>query len=282
MWRIALALVVLLTACSGGDKKVIDVLRGVEITARVATIVVNSDTLIVSDVVSVEGDDQPSLTHYTCDGQRCTRAAQTDTPLIEPLRALAELSAVDPNTNYREIGKHRGVDLAQYSVTSTQNGVEWTFANYGAWLTHSAFETTIGNAMRTGGIVLNTAYSVSFGDDTGTNPEGEGEGVWRGVMLGNTRHGPIQALRGDATLRFTFATDKLAVEFSNIRNLATDAPHSDMSFSNIDVADGAFEFQSPAGRLAGHVAGRFYGPEHAEVGGVFTYPTALGAFGAKK
>ena len=277
MWRIALALVVLLTACSGGDKKVIDVLRGVEITARVSTIVLQSDTLIVSDVLSVEGDDQPSLTQYACDGRRCTREAQTGTPLIEPLRELADLS-IDPNTNYREIGKHRGVDLAQYSVTSTQNGVEWTFANYGAWLTHSAFETTIGNATRTGGIVLNTAYSVSFGDDTGTNPEGEGEGVWRGVMLGNTRHGPIQALRGDATLRFTFATDKLAVQFSNIRNLATNAQHPDMKWPDFDVADGAFEFQNPAG----HVVGRFYGPEHAEVGGVFTHPTALGAFGAKK
>ena len=282
MWRIALALVVLLTACSGGDKKVIDVLRGVEISARVGSIVVESDTLIVSDVLSVEGDDEPSLTQYACDGRRCTREAQTGTPLIEPLRALAELSPVDPNTNYREIGKHRGVDLAQYSVTSTQNGVEWTFANYGAWLTHSAFETTIGNATRTGGIVLNTAYSVSFGNDTGTNPEGEGEGVWTGVMLGNTRSGSIQALRGDATLRFTFATDKLAVQFSNIRNLATDAQYPDIKWPDFDVADGAFEYQSPGGRTNGHVVGRFYGPEHAEVGGVFTHPSALGAFGAKK
>ncbi len=279
MWRIALALVILLTACGGDDKKVGDILRGVEITSRVGNIILQSDTLIVSDVFSVAGDNEPSLTQYNCDGQSCKRETPSE-PLIEPLLSLGDFPT-DPRTDYTGIRKHREVDLAEYSVTSTHDGIEWTFAHYGAWLTHSAFETTIGSATKAEGMDLSTAYSVSFGNDTGTNPGGDG--VWEGVMLGNTRHGPAQALRGDATVRFTFATNKLVVDFSNIVNLATDAPHPKMEWTGIDgtgigVSDGAFTFQKDQY----NIAGRFYGVDHAEVGGVFTHPTALGAFGAKK
>lgn len=275
MWRIALALVVLLAACGkDSGSTVSEVLQGVEIASRLGNVVVQSDTLIVSDVFSVEGDDAPSLAQYTCDGGTCTREAQTGTPLIEPLLDLTDLST-DPRTEYMDIREHRGVDLARYSVTSNHDGAEWTFTHYGAWLTHSAFETTIGSATNTDGIDLGTAWSVSFGKDTGTNPAGDG--VWEGVMLGNTRHGPVHPLRGDATIRFTFATSKLAVDFSNIRNLATDGSHPDMEWTGIDVSDGAFEL-----RNIGHIAGRFYGADHAEVGGVFTHPTAVGAFGARK
>ncbi len=278
MWRIALAFVVLLAACgkdSGSTTS--EILRGVEIAGRLGNIVLESDTLIKSDVFSVKGDDEPSLVQYACDGLNCTEEARTGIPLTDTLLTLDELPT-DPRTEYTDIHEHRGVDLARYSVTSTHDEVEWTFTHYGAWLTHSAFETTIGSATNAEGIDLSTAYSVSFGDETGTNPAGDG--VWEGVMLGNTRHGSVQPLRGDATIRFTFATDttsKLAVDFSNIRNLATDDEHPGMSWSDIDVSDGAFEL-----RNIGHIAGRFYGDDHAEVGGVFTHPTALGAFGARK
>ena len=52
-----------------------------------------------------------------------------------------------------------------------------------------------------------------------------------------------------------------------------------MKWSGLDVANGAFERRND---VLGHIAGKFYGLGHAEVGGVFTHPSAMGAFGAKK
>ena len=287
MRRIALALVVLLGACSseGTARKVSEILEGINVVGRVSTIVLQSDTLIVGDVFSVEGDIVPSLTQYRCDGQSCRRDSQIGTPLIEPLLALANLST-DPRTDYMNPAQHQGVDLAQYSVTSNRNDVAWTFNNYGAWLTHSGFETSIGNATKAGGIELQAAYSLSFGNDTGTNPDGTA--TWTGVVIGNTRHGQIQPLRGDANIEFNLGTDpdleldavgSLDVRFVNIKNPNdTGYEHPDMPWPPVSVfADGTFIFQGN-----GRIAGSFYGADHAEVGGVFTHPTAFGAFGAKK
>ncbi len=280
MWRIALAFVVLLAACGkDSGSTVSDILQGVEITSKVGRILVESDTLIVSDVLSVEGNEDPSITEYTCGGQSCDSVSETK-PLFAPPSSLDKLS-VDTDIEYTEISELKGVDLARYSVTSTNDVGEWTFTHYGAWLDHSAFETTIGSATTTDEIDLSTAYSLSFGDATGKSPAGDG--MWEGVMLGNTRNRSIEPLRGNATVSFTFETGELDVKFTDIMNLETNSLHADIiKWPAISVnEDGEFEWRSVADGV-GHIAGRFYGPDHAEVGGVFTWPTALGAFGAKK
>ena len=47
---------------------------------------------------------------------------------------------------------------------------------------------------------------------------------------------------------------------------------------NLQVGtDGRFHQLTPTREIHG----RFYGPGHAEVGGIFTHPEAVGAFGAK-
>lgn len=285
MWRIALVLVVLLAACSekgGGGGSTRELLQRVEVAARVSGIVLDSDTLILSDVISVDGDDPPSLTNYRCIGQSCTRLNQNDDPLIDPLvQTVVELvNFTEPEANYSEISEHRGVGLSENSFNRTVSGDRWSFTNYGAWLNHAAFNTIISTAT-VRGIPLQTAYNISFGNDTGTNPVAEGV-VWTGVMLGNTRHTSqqptIRALRGDATVSFALATDTLDVKFNNVIYLDTAESFPDMNWFDIDVADGAFERRN----IAGHIAGEFYGPDHSEVGGVFTHPSAMGAFGAKK
>lgn len=280
MWRIALALVVFLAACAKDDgSNVIKILQGADIVARVSGIVLQSDTLIVSDVFSVDGG-KTTLTQYDCTGQRCTRSPIGSAPLIEPLQALARLT-VDPRTTYTNPGKHRGVDVAQYSLTSS----DWTFSNYGAWLTYSGLETSIGNATGAGGTNLQSAYSMSFGKHTGTSPSGNAR--WTGVMIGNTRHGQIEPIRGDANIAFTLgenpaleanAVGSLDVRFVNIKNPDTGTAHPDMLWPPVSVlANGSFSFEGN-----GQLAGKFYGPDHGEVGGVFNHPTALGAFGARK
>lgn len=284
MWRIALVLVVLLAACSkdtgGGDSATIgDILEDVTVVSQLSNVIFQADTLILSDSISVRGENLPSLTQYTCDSDGCMKTNQADDTVIEPLvTEISDLSDLlaDPRTTFSERDRRRGVGLAQHAVTATdENGAVWSFRNYAAWLGHSAFDNAIGTA-DVDGITLQAAYNVSFGAATGTNPKGSAQ--WVGVMLGNTRHGDVQALRGNATIDFDFTKDELDVAFTNIVNLDTNASQPAIVWPTItNVANGAFEFQGN-----GHIVGRFYGPDHAEVGGVFTYPTAVGAFGAGK
>ena len=278
MWRMALALVVLLTACSEGDKKrVLEVLDHVDAVGGVAKVLAKSDTLIVSDVLSVEGT--PSLTQYQCitATNTCTRTGRA--PLFEPTDALSELVGVTANSDVArsDIRKYKGIDLAEYSVTATRQGINWTTSHYGAWLDHSAFETTIAAGTKSDSTKVLAAYNLSFGDRAGTSPEGNAR--WEGMMLGHTRgQAAVHPLQGDAIIDFDLTTVTVDVSFSNIKNLTTDADFPAATFSDVAVTNGAFTSRTATAQVAGH----FYGPAHEEVGGVFTYPTALGAFGARK
>ena len=277
MWRAALALVVLLIGCSGADKKtVLEVLKHVDVVAEVTKVATIADTLIVSDVLSVEGAGEPSIAEYECAGSSCTRSSGQ--PLFDPISTVAQLTAAvaDPRNERSDIRKYRRIGLAEYNAARIRQGVAWTFSHYGAWLDYSAFETSIASGVRDGNLELATAYSLSFGKRTGTDPAGDA--TWEGVMLGHTRHGAVHPLQGDATLDFELETMTIDVYFSNIENVETGNEAPNMQFSDIPVSNGGFTTRTETA----HIAGRFFGPEHQEVGGVFTYPTALGAFGGRK
>lgn len=277
MWRLALALVVLLTAaCSEGDKKrVLEVLEHEEVVGGIARVLAKSDTLMVSDVLSVEGT--PSLTQYQCitATNTCTR---TGVPLFDPADTLQQLVTVtaNPDVERSDVRQYNGIDLAEYSVTRTRQGTEWTTSHYGAWLDYSAFETTIARGIKPDNVNVLAAYNLSFGQRTGTAPQGNA--TWEGIMLGHTRGQDVDALQGDATIDFELNAMTVDVSFSNITNQETGADQPGVEFSDIPVSNGAFTNRT----ATAHIAGRFYGPAHEEVGGVFTYPTALGAFGARQ
>ena len=122
-------------------------------------------------------------------------------------------------------------------------------------------------------------YSQSVGNDSGTRPSGSA--TWRGIMVGGTGDiaGDIDVIQGDATVTYDIRRDDLDVYFTNVYNLDTRARFMDLRWSDLSVdADGSF-YQLTATR---EIHGRFYGPSHAEVGGIFTHPEAIGAFGAKR
>ena len=282
MWRAALALVVLLTACSEADKtKALEVLGHVDVVAGIALVGSRSDTLMVSDVLSVEGTERHPLTEYQCitDTNTCTR---TGVPLFEPANALVDLGrvTVNPDIERSDIRRYKGVGLAEYSATETRGGVQWTTSHYGAWLDYSAFETTIASGEKPGDLSVLVAYNLSFGKRTVTAPQGNA--TWEGVMLGHTAgHGGVHPLQGDVILNFGFDAMTIDVFFTNIENLTTKDDHPKIQFDAVPVSNGAFTNRT----ATAHIAGRFYGPDddpHEEVGGVFTYLTALGAFGARK
>ena len=93
----------------------------------VAKVIARSDTLMVSDVLSIRGQEEPSLTEYQCitATNTCTR---TGVPLFEPEGSLGDLVRVtaNPNIERSDVRKYKGIDLAEYSATATRQGVQWT------------------------------------------------------------------------------------------------------------------------------------------------------------
>ena len=87
--------------------------------------------------------------------------------------------------------------------------------------------------------------------------------------------------------------------FESIRDLRTGDPLTVSGFpvdsvgwEDIDLTDGSFDrlengdkdpddFSNPL-ELRNRIAGKFYGPGHEEVGGIFEYATVAGSFGAER
>ena len=132
---------------------------------------------------------------------------------------------------------------------------------WGRWLEHSVFA------------IVDDAVAVSFGDFPGTNPTATGGGVWTGAMVGiDTR--TAQRIDGDATLRIDdFARPAVNVALTGITD-AEGRARSAVRWDDVPLADGTFR--------ADGIEGRFYGPDHREVGGHFARDPLLGAFGGSR
>ena len=157
--------------------------------------------------------------------------------------------------------------------------------SYGAWMEHSFFLV-----MQTMGLdPLDDYISVhpdilSIGAASGTNPA-RGSATWTGIMVGVDEDFAGRGISrfvddedwnvygGTATLALTsFENPMVDVRFTEITNVATERRLRDVTWRGLPVTDGGFE--------GAGILGRFYGPHHEEVGGVFQFSTINGAFGA--
>ena len=110
-------------------------------------------------------------------------------------------------------------------------------------------------------------------------------------------------MQGDATLTYTSSNMEIGADFTNIKDLDRNASHSvsQVRFDDVSVdTDGSYgegitpsrvtgerdassgEEMLPAGANNDYIRGWFFGPNHAETGGVFEKEGIIGAFGAKK
>ena len=81
-------------------------------------------------------------------------------------------------------------------------------------------------------------------------------------------------VRGDARVTADFADMDLDVALTGIAGVESGDTYDDMTWEGVAMRDGAFE--TPA------LSGRFFGPGHEEVGGVFDRDGIVGAFGARR
>ena len=174
------------------------------------------------------------------------------------------------------IGSNYGITIMSQATESA--GTEFT--SLGAWMDHSAFavqteQTTVE------GIRVSVRYGLAGGDLTGAALTGGA--TWLGIMVGtpSTASNRGARLTGTAALNYDFASSGLDVAFSGIKNIDRGRAHTTeiVMFNDIIIdRDGTFE----AGLTGNRIQGGFYGPDHAEVTGIFEQSNIVGAFGAKK
>ena len=101
-------------------------------------------------------------------------------------------------------------------------------------------------------------------------------------MLGGTLGGGGDALQGDARIVYDLGHNALDAAFTDTYNLDTLQKRvvPEIRWSGVSVNSGRSFRQAVSS--GNSIVGRFYGPGHAEVGGVFHHATAIGAFGATR
>ena len=243
----------------------------------------SADSFLLSDVVAGTPIG-PVRGQTSCSGAECTSSlAGAGISISLSLSDLTYTDAdTDTDTEYQAVATRRGVSLAQGRGSSRIGGIPVERFGYGGWLDHSYFISesgTVSGAHPLQGARLE--YSFSVGNAAGTNPAAGG-GSWTGVMAGVDTGGEAtkgNRIQGDAEIAIEdFDDPKAGVRFTGIHDLVTGDARPDMIWSEIPLTAGSFM----TGSDGDSIAGRFYGPNHEEVGGVFDRNDVIGAFGAKR
>ena len=249
--------------------------------SEVSTIWRSSDSLLMTDVFLAH----PSLPQWDriqtlCVSGRC-QAYYSGYRLVDI--SLLDFELSDPTDDHRFFTSIGRIKMANVRGSNEEAGVATDFKNLGGWLEYSAFAVEV-NSLVSGvredlrGTVFGGAYSL--GDATGTTPA-FGNATWTGTMVGGDTS--LTANRGnrimsDASLTFDLSREDIDVTFTNIRDIDAGRPHGHITWQNIPVTSGSFS----TGFIGNSIDGRFYGPNHEEVGGIFERNQIAGAFGAKR
>ena len=211
-----------------------------------------------------------TITHMTASNSVATSTGYDTVsgPVAEPLRDIGE-------TTYKQKASRNGVVLA--AGRHPDDGAT-DFTGFAGWMEHSFFLLAIEDRQNH---VRSDIYSG--GSAIGTNPT-SGGASWKGVMFGvdgsTAKRGHV--LRGDAEITITGFEDlRTIVAFTNLYDLNTAIRRPDIRWSDLRTNDGVFRSDCSVSP-SNCIEGRFYGPEHEEVGGVFLHNHILGAFGAKR
>lgn len=121
----------------------------------------------------------------------------------------------------------------------------------------------------------------SFGLPAGTNPSA-GVLSWSGTVIGadvSESESRGHTILGDVDLSIAdILNPRVEIAFTNLFDFDANAPRSSMTWSDVEVNDGAFVVDDEESRLEG----TFFGDAHQEVGGVFERDGIRGAYGAQR
>jgi hypothetical protein len=251
------------------------------IQAAISQIAGASDSVLVSDVIAsvpVGGQMRPVRLDMSCATDSCTARFNG----IELIRvSVSEFETLPPYIALQRTGVQQGVPIVKGSGEVTQIGISTDMTLLGGWLDHSLF--AVQTEVATRGTInevdvagLQAGYGYSIGNATGTNPVLADKATWRGGMVGASVGSGL--VRGDATLTLDVGQMAMDVTFTNIHNVDTGHSREDMTWGGLAVTNGTFG----TGSQGDSIQGRFYGPNHEEVGGIFERARVVGAFGARR
>ena len=268
-----------------------------------------SDSLLVSDLVFTPAGETERIHGATSCGRTKCRTTVSGRPfLVYGLDADDpdfEGLSKDPVVEGGGFEQYRGVSLGAFRERPYQREayelrgmpvkieIDTDILSYEGWMQYSKFGVQI-NSITHGFVQVGQDYyrdltgqRYAVGSSTGrlsdTNPV-SGNATWKGVMVGGRISETVnigKPVRGDATLTFDFAGADLDVALTNIRTLPivqVPETYPNMYWQNLSVRNGRFGggFDDPT------IEGRFYGPNHEEVGGIFQRNRIVGAFGAQR
>ena len=254
----------------------------VSMVAEVSAIRAASDSLLMTDVFLAHPSLPQGARIQTLCGSGLCQAYYGGYRLVGI--SLLDFQFSDRMDDHRFFNSLRGIKMVDVRGRDEEVGVATDFKTLGGWLNNSAFAVEV-NSFVSGvsedlrGTVFGGAYSL--GDATGTTPT-FGNATWTGTMVGGDTS--LTAYRGnrimgDATLTFDLSREDIDVTFTNIRDIDAGRLHGHITWQNIPVTSGSFARDIFFGNS---IDGRFYGPNHEEVGGVFERNQIAGAFGAKR
>ena len=118
----------------------------------------------------------------------------------------------------------------------------------------------------------------SLGKANGSSPA-SGSAVWPGTMAGGDENKETATFGnlviGDATVRIDdFARPAVDIALTGIADATTGKRHADIRWNDMSLSGWAFSSET--------LSGRFYGPNHEEVGVIFLRNSISGAFGTKR
>ena len=211
------------------------------------------------------------------------------------------------------VERRRGVSLAERTRVSRGGGDATSYRALAGWIDHSFF------LIKTPGIEVASeenrvsanyygAYSIGTAIDSNPDVLAGGAATWSGIMVGFRIAEPDSFIRGDAEITVSRPKGNpgllVDVEFTNIRNEQTGAGFDNVSWEGLALKDGSFgvaplsDGEAHASRHPARrgISGRFYGQNHEEVGGLFSFRAPVagndgvggdihdvsGAFGARR
>ncbi len=300
----AIGLVLVLNGCGGGG---LLPMMGEPLDRETALMELSAvraarNSLLVSDLVFAPGDRQEERIrgHTSCGRTTCLSNILGQPYLRIILGTSAEAEALGFFAGDAEISaleRYRGVALGAFlrtdSLRTQHVEVDTDMLSYEGWMQYSTFGAELNTI--THGIIRYGNYqrvltgeqyglATSSGMTTDTNPV-DGGATWTGVVIGGRiSHADSVGIgvRGHAALTYDFMNENIDVFLTNLQNSNPEVDgrqiYPNMTWQNLPVRDGRFgaDFDTP------ELQGRFYGPNHEEVGGIFERNQIIGAFGAKR
>ena len=233
-----------------------------------------TDRQLVTDYIHVlayagSDPDYDRRFEVECSGAMCTGENGDIYTRDIPIELIG---TADPD--YDTVMVRHDVSIA-YAEGGEEEGEEW--ASLSGWLDHSVFFTEF--------TVFESVGGSSFGSGT-VAPLATGAATWRGVMFGaDTDEGEL--MLGNAVLTVDFANNNLDVLFSDIHTSGEEesdlpVPLADIRFEDVPLVDDGFRAADT--QTGDMIDGAWYGPNHAEAGGVFEHGSRgiVGSFGASR